>query len=251
MNHRELERIRTVTRHFAALKGLEETVPMGLLLVALGLAWGHVGRQWYLIFLGFCAAGVLIRVLAPRYYRTRFGEVESLGAPREAMAVAALDVPRYFGGIAVPGHLRRVSARRRVSGLLHRLRTHHRPYEPTLWYIAYGFKTFGWPGPVQSARLVLILLATLLIWRWARLSLQSGQAYYPVIASLVLVLAALGGTAAGAWLGLDRSGAGLVVGGGVWIVVGLFDHRSLARALQPRAAPESAAASLPQGERPR
>jgi hypothetical protein len=76
MTHRDVERIRFVTRHFNELQGLREGVPMGLLLLSQGLTMFF--PRWPLMLLQFAiiaGAAVLILGSGP-YYRRTFGEVE-------------------------------------------------------------------------------------------------------------------------------------------------------------------------------
>ena len=241
MNNRELERIRIVTRHFAELKGLEKTVPWGLLISgqALGFLLSdlHLGRLGLVIVSPLWLGAALLWRLAPRFYRVKFGEVESPHTVSASMAVTALDRPRYFGGIEVPGYRRPRGAMHRSSDLSSDL---------FLWW--YGtflisFGAFGSSGPVLGARLLLLWQASLLLWRWVRLQMQSGQLYYPVISSVLLVLAAAGASAAGAlsirdpWTAWNEE---MFLAAVVWILVGLFDHRTLARSLAPGAAKELA-----------
>jgi hypothetical protein len=70
----DLERVRFLTRNFKLLQGLRIKVPVGLFLVATGVA-ELVGFRWQSIFL--VPVFVLARSAMPAvYYRRRFGEVE-------------------------------------------------------------------------------------------------------------------------------------------------------------------------------
>ncbi len=242
MHLRELERIQAVTRHFGDLKGLEDAVPMGLIVVGMGLSQLLRGRIGEALLGLLAAAALLIALYARRFYRERYGEVESLPAAGGPAAVS-LDRPRYFGGIPVPGQrVKRHPVRRRRDS-----------EELVLWFLGsqtlVAIPTFGWLQPLRAAQLSLLLLVVLLLRRWVRLEMPTGV--YPVLASLVFALAGVGSSSfLGSGPVLGRPGADFVLGGGVWILVGLFDHRTLTKALFPPGRPGLAADGLlPQEER--
>jgi hypothetical protein len=232
MDHLALERIRLVTRHFAELQGLRATVPIGLFLFGYGLlpfCRGSFG--YFLVTLSIEVLGFVLYWKLPSYYRRQFGEVENLGGSAALASFAGvISHATYFGGVQGP-------------------RQWHRPRWPRLpgwgvgrdqgvwWSPMYGtiflasWKDLGGVSPARMVQVLCIFHAALLLWRWARLQRVPGQLYYPLLGSLLLLLAAFPGAVTGGVPAWGVWGRAVALVGGVWMLVGLLDHRSLALAL--------------------
>src|SRR5436305_821109 len=77
MTTRDVERIRFVTQHFNDLQGLRLLVPLGLIVLSVGGTTYFDNRPLVILRAGLFLAGALLMLGARRYYRDRFGEVES------------------------------------------------------------------------------------------------------------------------------------------------------------------------------
>lgn len=77
MNAQQIDRIRFVTQHFNDLQGLRFLVPLGLIVLSMGGTTYFDNRPFLLLRAGLFLTGALLMLGAPRYYRNRFGEVES------------------------------------------------------------------------------------------------------------------------------------------------------------------------------
>ncbi|PYQ59251.1 MAG: hypothetical protein DMF53_19125, partial [Acidobacteria bacterium] len=77
MTTRDVERIRFVTQHFNDLQGLRLLVPLGLIVLSVGGTTYFDNRPLMILRAGLFLAGALLMLGARRYYRDRFGEVES------------------------------------------------------------------------------------------------------------------------------------------------------------------------------
>jgi hypothetical protein len=77
MTTRDVERIRFVTQHFNDLQGLRFLVPLGLIVLSMGGTTYFDNRLFLVLRAGLFLTGALLMLGAPRYYRNRFGEVES------------------------------------------------------------------------------------------------------------------------------------------------------------------------------
>jgi hypothetical protein len=107
MNPEDLDRIRFVTRHFGDLKGLQSTVPVGLIMLSIGLnGLGLDLLSWISMAVTCGAMGLMF--LSRRYYRARFGEVESQSVgPSRAWRRVALAVGVFGAVFLALGPLRR------------------------------------------------------------------------------------------------------------------------------------------------
>jgi hypothetical protein len=77
MTNRDVERIRFVTQHFNDLQGLRFLVPLGLMILSVGGTTYFDNRPLVILRAGLFLTGALLMIGARRYYRDRFGEVES------------------------------------------------------------------------------------------------------------------------------------------------------------------------------
>jgi hypothetical protein len=77
MTTQDVERIRFVARHFNDLQGLRFLVPLGLIVLSVGGTTYFDNRPLVILRAGLFLAGALLMLGARRYYRNRFGEVES------------------------------------------------------------------------------------------------------------------------------------------------------------------------------
>jgi hypothetical protein len=80
MTTRDVERIRFVTEHFNDLQGLRFLMPLGLIVLSLGGTTYFDNRPFLVLRAGLFLTGVLLMLGAPRYYRSRFGVVDSAPA---------------------------------------------------------------------------------------------------------------------------------------------------------------------------
>jgi len=102
MTNRDVDSIRFVTRHFNELQGLRTLVPLGLIILSVGGATYF--DNWPLVILraGLFVAGVLLMLGARRYYKSRFGEVES--EPAEVSELHSLSIYSPAGRLSsLPG----------------------------------------------------------------------------------------------------------------------------------------------------
>ena len=76
MKTRDLDRIRFVTRHFNDLQGLRYWVPLGLITLSVGGATYFDNQRFVLLRAALFVGAFLLMLLARRYYRNTFGEVE-------------------------------------------------------------------------------------------------------------------------------------------------------------------------------
>jgi hypothetical protein len=80
MTTRDVDRIRFVTQHFNDLQGFRFLVPLGLIVLSLGGTTYFDNRPLVILRVLLCLAGILLMLGSRRYYRDRFGEVESEAA---------------------------------------------------------------------------------------------------------------------------------------------------------------------------
>ena len=102
---KDLDRIRLVTRNFGALQGFRIMVPVGMLLVAQGIDNGHASSSPLpYISMAIMIGAICLMLLTPRYYRARFGEVETrpLSSSRRIVAVALLVLASVLLLVLVP-----------------------------------------------------------------------------------------------------------------------------------------------------
>ncbi len=102
MTSQDVGHIRFVTRHFNELQGLRTLVPLGLILLSVGGATYFDNRWLMILRAGLFVAGVLLMLGAGRYYKSRFGEVES--EPAEVSELHSLSIYSPAGRLSpLPG----------------------------------------------------------------------------------------------------------------------------------------------------
>jgi hypothetical protein len=193
MEQHDLERIRFVTRYFHDLKGLQGPVPVGLLVLALGLCQRLDFLSGLLVLLVVGTGALCLSIWARVYYRRRFGEVERR---RRAYFLQAL-VGLLFIGVV------------------------------QLVLLPYG------RSPLQEARANYLAWGSflLVVWFWRRCSPLQG--FYLMLAFLLLGLGAPGTPILLVVKPLATKGIAMVLCGAAWSLIGLLDHRQLVRALKP------------------
>jgi len=195
MNPEDLARIRFVARNFRSLQGLERMVPVGLVILGVGLLGPNASPFFlWLVLLAF--GTFLLMRRSRRYYLARFGEVES--QPRRLgdtlLSLAPMLLVIALDELGKRGLYPRDLTVYPLFGLLF------------LWCF---FSLSGQPFTRPYGRHYLGLGALFL-----------GLAVVTPARSLVALLP-----------GLYRPDFGYILGGLAWILAGLLDHQLLVRSL--------------------
>jgi len=204
MNPQDLDRISFITRHFKQLKGLETTVPFGLVWLSLGIGYlllprpvPSEGSPGFLLAALACILGAFVfRHRARAYYRAVFGEVEL-----PSLHPFPKDWSAYLLVLAV---------------LL----------IPALAYAASGWSN-GVPG------FLLVLFSAEFLCRWVWRGHRLFQAHWLVLGILLLGIRPLISSVP-EWEQLAVVALLLSV---AYILGGLLDHRLLVREMGRLAAP--------------
>lgn len=213
----DLEQIRFVTRHYGELKGLQGVAPLGLWLLAMGLAtlfcqardWSTAAVLSGLAIVWTTGAGVLyLSLRAGRRYRRIYGDVEQQH-PLYMLFSSGLKNLAIWESLAVWGAVLML----------------------TLALMAPLKEAF------QQGRDFYLLNGLILLGRWWRQGRPIGRAYAAALGLALLGLAI--GKPFSPRIGLPGA---LFLCGAVLILVGLLDHRQLVRVLQPVEQPERTAA---------
>lgn len=240
MELRDLDRIRFVTRHFNALRGLAFNLPVGLFFLAIGFVLLHAPapRTFALSVVAILACCFLLaHRAAEAWYRTRFGEVEQVGLGEVEVRWEFL----WGFGRAVLRDIVGPTYFRAKFGKADAPSTSSKSWPPGFTLLTAAFVIVDnvirdHYGLRAETAFLYAAVATGLFRRWALLGRSRLTAHYLVLGTLLLVLAAAG------WssvlfvpaLGFGPGAAsGWMLIGCLFVLMGLLDHRLLVRTLAP------------------
>ena len=276
METRDLDRIRFVTRHFNDLQGLRYWVPLGLITLSAGGTPYFDNRRFVILRAALFVGAFLLMLIARRYYRNTFGEVERppvlpaaepatlsiyspAGPPRLASSSGISPVVQRF--LFIMGLALSLYWILQATGPAMQIYVQESMVRPP-WFVpgtVFSFRSNGADFPIAPstskalfAQIMYVLYGSFFLGVWLWRERRLSQSHYLALGVLLLGLSVLGATLGyfvrhdfvaamsmippKASLAVTRLWMGVLLCGASMVLVGLVDHGQLVWALRRRPA---------------
>lgn len=271
MQTRDLDRVRFVTRHFNDLQGLRYWVPLGMITLSAGGTTYFDNPRFVLLRAALFLGAFLLMLIAKRYYRNTFGEVERppvlpAAEPATLSIYSPVDpTPRLARS---PGMSPVVQRFLRTMGLAFLLLMTVQALSPSIGvFVDESLVQPPWltsgtvlivprhyfvmlSPSVFFSPVIYVLYGSFFLGVWLWRERRLSQSYYLALGTLLLGLSAVG---ASIGFSIQQDGAAalfvrslrplaihlwvaLLLCGSSMVLVGLVDHWQLVRALRRPAA---------------